>query len=227
MNHHTVAIVGAGPGGLMLARLLQMKGVSVVVYERDSSVASRNQGATLDLHYDSGLKAIESAGLMAAFRQSYRPGADRTTMVDQHGTVFLEDLGGGSGPERPEIDRGPLRDLLLESLQPGTVVWDMQFSTLNRHAEGVRLHFANGKIATADIVVAADGANSKVRRHLTDINPIYSGITIVEGSVSDAAVKVPDNSKSTRQGQDLCPRGAKKPFHRRQRRWQSKFLYGT
>ena len=51
-----IAIVGAGPGGLTLARLLQMHGGgNVTVYERDSSRDSRNQGATLDLHHDSGL----------------------------------------------------------------------------------------------------------------------------------------------------------------------------
>ncbi len=42
-----VAIVGGGPGGLTLARLLQLKGADVTVYERDISKEARVQGATL------------------------------------------------------------------------------------------------------------------------------------------------------------------------------------
>ncbi|MES1250133.1 MAG: FAD-dependent monooxygenase, partial [Chitinophaga rupis] len=70
-----IAIVGGGPGGLTLARLLQRKGVEVKVYERDLNKDARMQGATLDLHEESGLAALQEAGLMEAFRANYRPGA--------------------------------------------------------------------------------------------------------------------------------------------------------
>jgi len=102
----------------------------MAIYERDDSRASRDQGATLDLHQDSGLKALESAGLLAPFRRRYRAGADRMTLMNQHGVVFPDDIGSRfAGPERPEIDRGPLRDLLVELLEPGTVVWGRQFAS--------------------------------------------------------------------------------------------------
>jgi flavin-dependent dehydrogenase len=52
-----IAIIGGGPGGLTLARLLQMNGADVNVYERDFNRNVRVQGATLDLHEESGLKA--------------------------------------------------------------------------------------------------------------------------------------------------------------------------
>ncbi|MDH7462718.1 FAD-dependent monooxygenase [Chitinophagaceae bacterium 26-R-25] len=77
-----IAIVGGGPGGLTLARLLQIKGADVKVYERDANKDVRVQGATLDLHDDSGLEALRKAGLMDAFKENYRPNADRIRIVD-------------------------------------------------------------------------------------------------------------------------------------------------
>ena len=53
-----IAIVGAGPAGLTLARLLQMKGGTVKVFELDASATARDQGGELDLHEDSGQVAI-------------------------------------------------------------------------------------------------------------------------------------------------------------------------
>ena len=58
-----IAIAGAGPGGLTLARLLQQSGAQVSVYERDQSRNARVQGSALDLHEGSGLAALEAAGL--------------------------------------------------------------------------------------------------------------------------------------------------------------------
>ena len=68
-----IAIVGGGPGGLTLARLLQMKDADVTVYERTINQNARDQGATLDLHEESGLMALREAGLMEAFKANYRP----------------------------------------------------------------------------------------------------------------------------------------------------------
>ena len=68
-----IAIFGGGPGGLTLARLLQMSGARVVVYERDRSRNARVQGSALDLQESSGLAALEAAGLMDAFWANHRP----------------------------------------------------------------------------------------------------------------------------------------------------------
>ncbi|RYX88332.1 FAD-dependent monooxygenase, partial [bacterium] len=64
LENKEIAIIGGGPGGLTLARLLQLKGAKVKVYERDLNRDVRVQGATLDLHFESGLKALEEAGLI-------------------------------------------------------------------------------------------------------------------------------------------------------------------
>src|SRR5436190_10437393 len=125
-----IAIIGGGPGGLTLARLLQLKGADVKVYERDIDRNVRIQGGALDLHTESGLAALEKAGLMHEFKANYRPGADLVRIVDNQAKIFSDEhiesrnAEFGDKHHRPEIDRGPLRDILLNSLKPGTVVWN-------------------------------------------------------------------------------------------------------
>ncbi|RZM19018.1 MAG: FAD-dependent monooxygenase, partial [Pedobacter sp.] len=125
IDNKRIAIVGGGPGGLTLARLLQEKGADVTVYERDLDQHARDQGATLDLHEESGLKALQEAGLTDAFMANYRPGADKLRVMDKDAQILFDDHANAyDDRSRPEIDRGPLKKLLLDSLQPGTVVWD-------------------------------------------------------------------------------------------------------
>lgn len=187
-----IAIVGGGPGGLTLARLLQMNGAEVKVYERDAHKDARPKGATLDLHDESGLRAIREAGLMDAFMANYRPGADHLRIIDKDANIVFDDVEEREGEFfRPEIDRGPLQEILLDALQPETVVWDSQFVRMSAQETGWKLEFKNGDVVSADLVVAADGANSKIRPYLTSIVPFYSGITVVEGAVYHSETAVP------------------------------------
>lgn len=186
----SIAIVGGGPAGLTLARLLQLKSAHVKVYERDFNKEARVQGSPLDMHEDSGLAAIRKAGLLEEFKKAYRPGADKTLIMNEQAEILFSDH--DTKPEedfgaehfRPEIDRGPLRNMLLESLQPDTVIWDSHFISMEPQHQGWLLHFKNGTAAYADLVIAADGANSKIRSYLTDNKPVYSGIIMLEGIVS-------------------------------------------
>jgi len=195
-----IAIVGGGPGGLTLARLLQQKGVDVTVFERDLNKNARVQGSPLDLHEDSGLAAIIKAGLLTEFKNNYMPGADRKKIMNEKAEVFLSDH--ETKPEeqfghahfRPEIDRGVLRKILLESLAPETVIWNSHFVSMEKHDAGWLLHFKEGNTFYADMVVAADGANSKIRPYITDLKPFYSGITMLEGNIDDAKNAAPNIS---------------------------------
>lgn len=191
-----IAIIGGGPGGLTLANLLTRKGVSIRVYERDENKDARVQGATLDLHEESGLEALKRAGLLEAFYANHRPDAGKMRIVTKNLEIKLDDHdevtdSTRATEHRPEIDRGPLRKILLGHLPEETVVWDAHFISLEPENEGWRIHFKNGTTAYADLVIAADGANSKIRRMITHIQPIYSGISIVEGNVYHAASNAP------------------------------------
>lgn len=190
IDNITIAIVGGGPAGLTLARLLQLKNANVKVYERDFNKEARVQGSPLDMHEDSGLAALRKADLLEEFKKTYRPGADKTLLMNEQAEILFSDH--DTKPEedfgaehfRPEIDRGPLRNMLLESLQPQTVVWNSHFISMEPQNKGWLLHFKNGTSAYADLVIAADGAHSKIRPYLTDNKPVYSGVIMLEGIVS-------------------------------------------
>jgi len=192
IKNKKIAIIGGGPGGLTLARLLQMNGADVKVYERDASKDARMQGATLDLHEESGLNALTHAGLMEAFMANYRPGADQMRITDKHATIlFDDDENEASDRSRPEIDRGPLQNILLDSLEPGTVVWNSHFLALTPQGDSWRLEFKTSDPIMADIVIGADGGNSKVRLYITPIKPFFAGVTAIEGAVYNSETESP------------------------------------
>lgn len=188
-----IAIIGGGPGGLTLARLLQQGGAHVAVYERDLNRTARVQGSALDLHEDSGLAALEAAGLIDAFWANYRPELDRLRLTDASGRILHDHVRRMSGAgKRPEIERGPLRDLLLDSLQPGTVHWNCKLDSAEMQGEQVLLRFAGGKTALADLAIGADGANSRLRELVTPIRPEYVGVSLVECLIPAGKQTIPE-----------------------------------
>lgn len=180
----TVAIVGAGPGGATLARLLQQRGFTVRVYERDASPDARLQGGSLDLRPDSGQRAIRAAGLVEEFGRRSREDAKAFRMIGSDGRKMP-----GEGEEThedagPEIDRGDLRAMLIEALPGGMIAWDHGIEHVDRDPKGGwRLQAAGREPVVADLVVGADGIGSCVRAALTDVRPVYTGITMLAGYI--------------------------------------------
>lgn len=84
----------------------------------------------------------------------------------------------------PEVDRADLRRLLLDALAPGAVAWGHAVQGVHPAENGRwRLDFEDRPSFTADLVVAADGMSSKVRRRLTSAEPVYTGITMLAANI--------------------------------------------
>ncbi|WP_370949493.1 FAD-dependent oxidoreductase [Amycolatopsis sp. cg5] len=182
-----IAIVGAGMGGLALARVLHVHGIESVVYERESSRDARGQGGMLDIH--SGQRALREAGLLDQFFTIARGEGQDMRLLRPDGTLLLQEDTPDDAPLlRPEVDRADLRDLLLDSLPEGTVRWGHAFASAG---EGV-LRFADGGSASYDLLVGADGAQSRVRALLTDARPVHLGQNIVEVGIPDIDRTHPD-----------------------------------
>ncbi|CAF1414889.1 unnamed protein product, partial [Didymodactylos carnosus] len=196
-----IVIVGGGPGGLTLARILQLKGVEVKLYERESSIDARTQGGTLDLHAESGQYALQTADLFDKFQALCRPEGQDTRIIDKSGRILLEEVSNENNFGRPEIDRHDLRQLLLKSLKAGTIVQGHSLQSIESLKNGQhKLIFDNGLIETADLVVGADGAWSRVRPIVSSAKPQYGGVTMVEAQFSEVDDRHPEITKLVGRG---------------------------
>jgi 2-polyprenyl-6-methoxyphenol hydroxylase-like FAD-dependent oxidoreductase len=191
----TIAIVGAGLSGLVLARILQNHGVVATIYERDAAPDTRSQGGSLDMHEESGQRALREAGLYDEFRRHTHPQGEHLRVLDKTGTVHIDTGPEGGEGGRPEIDRSTLRDLLIASLEPGRIVWDRRVTATAALGDGRHeLTFADGGGVVADLLVGADGTWSRVRPLVSAATPRYCGISHVELRVANPAERYPDSA---------------------------------
>ena len=194
MSGLRVAVAGAGLGGLCLAQGLLKAGVDVTVYERDARLDGRRQGYRLHVDARAGL-ALEQClppESLALFQATCGDASTRLTVVSERLRVLNEQRRTGSAdPYAPatlstSVNRQTLREVLAAGLD-GRLVFGCELTGYELTSgqdgpDGVRLHFAGGRQAEADLLVGADGVGSAVRRqYLPAAAPADTGKRCVYG----------------------------------------------
>ena len=185
-----IMIIGGGIGGLCLAQGLRHAGIPVTVYERTKVRTDWLQGYRIHIN-PHGSRALHDC-LPPAIWQRFLDSVSLNEGGIGFATEQLDDLVRFTGAEiLPEADpadahygasRISLREVLLSDLDD-VVRLGKAFERYEIGAdERVTAHFSDGTSATADILIGADGANSRVRQQLLPhAQRIDTGILAVAG----------------------------------------------
>lgn len=189
-----VIVVGGGIGGLTLAQGLKKSGVSVAVYERDRTPTDRVQGYRVHINPAGSLALHECLPphLFEAFTRTCgkRSGSIRF-LTEQMRVVLSLDLAdvpqlapSDETAQHRSVSRITLRQVLLSGLDD-VVQFGKTFTHYEESATGgVIAHFEDGTTAEGDLLVAADGGGSRVRRQfLPDAQRIDTGVVGIAGKV--------------------------------------------
>lgn len=168
-----IAVIGAGLGGASMGILLQKAGFDVEVYEQASEISRLGAGIhigpnIMKIFREMGLeKDLEEMGC----HPDYWVSRDGNT-----GEIIAKAPLTDYDAAYLTIHRGDMHVRQIEALQKDKLHFGKRLSHVEQDADGVILSFADGTVAKADIVIGADGINSKIRETILGVEaPLYSG----------------------------------------------------
>jgi salicylate hydroxylase/6-hydroxynicotinate 3-monooxygenase len=174
----SIAIIGAGMGGLATAAALRRVGIDAMVYEQAAQFSRLGAGIQIGCN---AMKVLRGLGLEARLRaQSFYPRSwnnrDWRTGEVKFDMIFGESAEQKFGAPYLLAHRGDLHAALASAVPEQCVKLNHELLGLDGTSDGVRLAFANGEIAVADAVIGADGVHSVVRDILFGASPVnYTG----------------------------------------------------
>ncbi|MFF0008153.1 FAD-dependent monooxygenase [Streptomyces tibetensis] len=191
MTTTTIAVIGAGIGGLTAAAALHRRGIDVHVYERGDTLREQGVGMHIGPNGTRLLNRMGLAGQLA--RHAVRPEALEVRAFHDGSTVARQEMGVAweerFGAPYLTVHRGDLHRMLASLLPAERVHTGRELTGYEEGAKGVTLRFAGGTVTRASALIGADGLHSLVRRRLAGPErPVYSGNCALRGLVDAAAL---------------------------------------
>ncbi|HZD51107.1 MAG TPA: NAD(P)/FAD-dependent oxidoreductase [Silvibacterium sp.] len=191
MSKLNVLVIGGGIGGLCLAQGLKKAGVKVAVYERDETPTSRLQGFRVHIDPQGSIALHECLPpeLWMVFDSTGGAFGRGFTIITEQLKELLRFTGEDDGSATQQmarhrsVSRITLRRILLRGLDD-IVHFNKRFVRYERAGDRIVAHFEDGSTAEGDVLIAADGVNSRVRQqYLPHAEPVDTGVTILGGKV--------------------------------------------
>ncbi|WP_446831770.1 FAD-dependent monooxygenase [Candidatus Foliamicus sp.] len=185
-----IAIVGAGIGGLALALGLARGGANPRVYEQAPELGEIGAGVSLA---PNAVKALRYLCLGEALEALADEPPTQTTRHYATGKVLVNIVRANTreqlGAPYLQAHRADLHGLLhaeLAALRPDAVVLGRELAAVSQSGgDGFALRFADGSVATANMLVGADGLKSTVRRDVfAEPAPEFAGFVAFRGLVA-------------------------------------------
>jgi 6-hydroxynicotinate 3-monooxygenase len=196
-----IAVVGAGLGGMTVAGFLQRAGFAVTIYEQAPAFSRIGAGIILSAN---AMKVLRRLGLeQMVVDIGIKADCYISRAWDTGETMYKIEFDAESearfGGPYANIHRGDLHAVLEKGVAPGSIAFNHRLTALDERRDAIRLAFDNGVTVEADIVVGADGVNSKVREYLLGLEPPrYIGMAAQRAIFPTQALrgfKIPDCTK--------------------------------